>query len=69
LLSLIPIQRGNPHERPFFFVPGGWVARWSFSSYAQLARIGPDFPLFGLKARGADGRHTPHRDVGKMATY
>ena len=67
LQSLFVLQRGNPGERPFFLVPGGWGAEIEFLVYAQLKlHLGPDLPIFGLKARGSAGLEKPHRSVREM---
>ena len=65
--SLIGLQRGHPGQRPFFLVPGGWGAEIEFLVYAQLKlHLGPDLPIFGLKARGSAGVEKPHRSVREM---
>jgi thioesterase domain-containing protein/acyl carrier protein len=66
--SLVPLQRGESGERPFFLVPGGWGGEIEFFIYTHIIRhIGADLPIFGLRARGADGMHEPHGSVQEMA--
>lgn len=49
-------------------MPGGWGGEVEFFVYTHIIRhLGPDLPIFGLKARGADGVHPPHRSVAEMA--
>ena len=68
LHSLIPILRGDKSRRPLFLVPGGWGGEIEFLAYGQLKmHLGPDLPLYGLRARGADGEDEPHRTVEEMA--
>lgn len=65
--SLLAIQKGNPDQRPFFLVPGGWGAELEFLVYGVLARhVGADQPFYGLKARGSDGVATPHHTLAQM---
>jgi amino acid adenylation domain-containing protein len=61
------LQAGS--ERPPVFVfPGGGGGEPEFFIYARLARrVGPEYPFYGLRARGADGVTLPHRDVPTMA--
>jgi thioesterase domain-containing protein len=66
--SLIPLQQGDPGERPFFLVPGGWGGEIEFFIYTHIIRhIGANLPIYGLRARGADGIHEPHGSVEEMA--
>ena len=69
--SLVPIQRGDSAQRPFFLVPGGWGGELEFLVYGQLARhLGPDLPFYGLKAHANDEGRLAHESVGEMAaTY
>ncbi len=67
LRSLITIQRGEESQRPLFLIPGGWGAEIEFLVYAQLKlHLGPDLPIYGLKARGSDGLEEPHGSVREM---
>ncbi len=69
LRSLIAIQRGDPDQRPFFLVPGGWGGEIEFLVYGTFARqLGADIPIYGFRARGFDGSMPPHRTVAEMAT-
>jgi thioesterase domain-containing protein/aryl carrier-like protein len=66
--SLVPILKGNESRRPLFLVPGGWGGEIEFLAYGQLKmRLGSDQPLYGLRARGADGAEEPHHSVEEMA--
>ena len=68
LYSLFAIHRGNGARRPLFLVPGGWGGEIEFLAYGQLKmHLGNEQPLYGLRARGADGLERPHRTVGEMA--
>ncbi len=67
LHSLVPIQRGDERQRPFFLVPGGWGGEIEFLVYAMLKRhLGSDIPIYGLRARGSDGITAPHESVPEM---
>ncbi|RKH40633.1 non-ribosomal peptide synthetase, partial [Corallococcus sp. AB050B] len=50
---LVPLERGEPNQRPFFLVhPGGG----NVLAYSELARrLGPSLPVYGLQSRGLDG--------------
>jgi thioesterase domain-containing protein/acyl carrier protein len=62
--SLIPIQRGDERQRPFFLVPGGWGGEVEFLVYGQLVRqLGEKHPVFGFRAR----ENPPHTSVAEMA--
>jgi len=68
LHSLVPILRGDESRRPLFLVPGGWGGEIEFLAYGQLKMyLGADQPLYGLRARGADGEEEPHGTVAEMA--
>ncbi|MEA3209793.1 MAG: hypothetical protein QOE70_2850 [Chthoniobacter sp.] len=65
--SLIPVQRGDARRRPFFLVPGGWGGEVELLVYGALTRhMGPELPLYCLRARGADASVPPHRSVEAM---
>ena len=65
---LVPIQTGEPSQTPLFLVPGGWGGELEFLAYAGFVRhLGPDVPLYGLKARGAGSAEPPHANVVEMA--
>ncbi|MGE6762156.1 non-ribosomal peptide synthetase, partial [Corallococcus interemptor] len=51
---LVPLERGEPNQRPLFLVhPGGG----NVLAYSELARrLGPSLPVYGLQSRGLDGR-------------
>jgi aspartate racemase len=64
--SLVPIQAGGSRP-PFYCVhsAGGNVL-----TYRDLARrLGEDQPVYGLQARGLDGREPPHTRVQDMAAH
>jgi len=64
--SLVPIQVGGSNP-PFFCVhgAGGVVIR-----FYELARhLGPEQPVYGLQARGLDGRHPCDTRVEDMAGH
>lgn len=64
--SLVPIQVGGSNA-PFFCVhgAGGVVIR-----FYELARhLGPEQPVYGLQARGLDGRHPCDTRVEDMASH
>ncbi len=67
LQSLVNIQTGDPRQRPFFLVPGGWGGEVEFLVYGMLKRhLGVDVPIYGLRARGSDGGAAPHQSVPEM---
>ncbi|WP_370469510.1 non-ribosomal peptide synthase/polyketide synthase, partial [Corallococcus caeni] len=51
---LVPLEHGEPGQRPLFLVhPGGG----NVLAYSELARrLGPSLPVYGLQSRGLDGR-------------
>jgi thioesterase domain-containing protein len=64
---LTPIQPVGS-MRPLYLVPGGIGGEVEFLVYARLARhLGLNQPLYGLKARGSDGKQKPHTQVSQMA--
>jgi len=66
--SVFAIHRGDQSKRPLFLVPGGWGGEIEFLAYGRLkTHLGPEQPLYGLRARGADGLEHPHRTVEEMA--
>jgi amino acid adenylation domain-containing protein len=68
LHSLFAIQRGDESRRPLIMIPGGWGGEVEFLAYGHLKmHLGPDQPLYGLRARGADGVQEPHRTMEEMA--
>ncbi|RKI15222.1 non-ribosomal peptide synthetase [Corallococcus sp. AB030] len=62
---LVPLERGEPGQRPLFLVhPGGG----NVLAYSELARrLGPSLPVFGLQSRGLDGRPVVE-SIEEMAT-
>jgi thioesterase domain-containing protein/acyl carrier protein len=64
--SLVAIQ---PHGKrnPLFMVPG---VGGNILVFAKLARLlGNEQPLYGLQARGLDGKETPFTSVSEMAAH
>jgi thioesterase domain-containing protein len=61
------LQAGRD-RRPLFFFPGGGGSEPEFFIYAGLARqVGSEYPVYGLRASGADGLAQPHASVEQMA--
>jgi len=58
---LVAIQTGQPGHAPLFCVPGAGDSVTSFIGLAEA--LGPDWPLYGLQARGLDGSAVPHVSV------
>jgi amino acid adenylation domain-containing protein len=66
--SLVPIQPSGG-KRPFFLVPGGGGGKGEIMLYAKLVYLlGQEQPVYGLLARGLDGKQNPHTQVEAMAT-
>jgi amino acid adenylation domain-containing protein len=62
--TLVTLRGGEGARKLFLVHPGGGIL-WN---YIQLVRhLPPDLPVFGLQARGLDGRHLPHSDIAIMA--
>jgi amino acid adenylation domain-containing protein len=63
---LFVLQAGRD-RRPLFFFPGGGGSEPEFFIYAALARhLGREYPVYGLRARGADGFSQSHVSVEEM---
>jgi len=64
--SLVPIQVGGSRP-PFFCIhgAGGVVIRF----YELAQHLGPDQPVYGLQARGLDGKHPCDTCVEDMAAH
>ncbi|WP_085679522.1 MULTISPECIES: non-ribosomal peptide synthetase [unclassified Pseudomonas] len=62
---LVAIQTGQPGHAPVFCVPGAGDSVTSFIGLAEA--LGPDWPLYGLQARGLDGSRVPHSTVEAAA--
>ncbi|MDU9403114.1 amino acid adenylation domain-containing protein [Pseudomonas sp. zfem004] len=58
---LVAIQTGQHGHAPLFCVPGAGDSVTSFVGLAEA--LGPDWPLYGLQARGLDGCSVPHVSV------
>ncbi|CAM3363662.1 amino acid adenylation domain-containing protein [Pseudomonas floridensis] len=63
--ALLAIQSGQSGRAPLFCVPGAGDSVTSFIGLAEA--LGPDWPIFGLQARGLDGRSVPHSRVEAAA--
>ncbi len=64
--SLVAIQPSGT-AIPIFMVPG---VGGNVLVFAQLARLlGPDQPVYGLQARGLDGKEAPFMAVPEMASH
>ncbi len=64
--SLVAIQPSG-NGVPLFMVPG---VGGNVLVFAKLARIlGPEQPLYGLQARGLDGKEAPFTSVPQMAAH
>jgi thioesterase domain-containing protein len=64
---LCELQRGKDRN-PVFVFPGGGGGEPEFFVYGFLARhVGTEYPIYGLRARGADGTLQPHTSVAQMA--
>ncbi len=62
---LVPIQPGGDRT-PFFCVHG---AGGNVLNFRDLAvRLGSDQPVYGLQARGVNGKFSPHETIEAMAT-
>jgi len=64
--SLVMIQGGS-NRTPFFCVH---AAGGNVLEYHDLARLlGPDQTVYGLQAKGLDGREEPHTNIKEMAVH
>jgi thioesterase domain-containing protein/acyl carrier protein len=64
---LFVLQTGRDRT-PLFCFPGGGGSEPEFFIYAALARhLGREYPVYGLRARGADGVSEPHASVEEIA--
>jgi len=64
--SLVAIQQQGA-ATPLFIVPG---VGGNVLIFAQLARcLGPDQPVYGLQARGLDGKESPFTTIPEMAAH
>src|SRR5262249_56520915 len=65
---LVELQPGKGHTPIVFFVPGGIGGDSEFFVYARLVRhIGSEYPVYGLRARSADGTESSQASVEEMA--
>ena len=63
--SLVVIQRGASERPPFFCVPG--VGGNILGLYDLARHLGPDQPVYGLQARGLDGKAEPLTRIEDIA--
>jgi len=64
--SLVMMQTGG-QRTPFFCVH---AAGGNVLEYHDLVRLlGPDQPVYGLQAKGLDGKSDPHTTIKEMATH
>ncbi|MFK3815874.1 amino acid adenylation domain-containing protein [Pseudomonas sp. NPDC089407] len=61
----VAIQTGQAGHAPLFCVPGAGDSVTSFIGLAEA--LGPEWPLYGLQARGLDGSAVPHSSVEAAA--
>ncbi|MFJ4283513.1 alpha/beta fold hydrolase, partial [Streptomyces massasporeus] len=61
---LLPLRTGGDRP-PLFCVHGAGGLSWPYSTL--LKHIGAEYPVYGLQARGLDGRDDIHGSVGEMA--
>ncbi|MEN8218026.1 MAG: amino acid adenylation domain-containing protein [Pseudomonadota bacterium] len=65
---IVPI-RPSGTKKPFFIVPGGGGGEVELIHLTKLVYLlGQEQPVYGLQARGWDGKQSPHSDVEAMAT-
>ncbi|MCY7264062.1 non-ribosomal peptide synthetase [Pseudomonas protegens] len=64
---LLRIQSGRCGQTPIFCVPGAGDSVTGFIGLTEA--LGPDWPIFGLQARGLDGQGVPHTRVEAAARY
>ncbi|MCU7645701.1 non-ribosomal peptide synthetase [Pseudomonas piscis] len=64
---LLRIQGGRAGQVPIFCVPGAGDSITGFIGLAEA--LGPDWPIFGLQARGLDGNDAPHGQVEVAARH
>ncbi|UVL75985.1 amino acid adenylation domain-containing protein [Pseudomonas putida] len=63
--SHVAIQAGQAGHAPLFCVPGAGDSVTSFIGLAEA--LGPEWPLYGLQARGLDAGAVPHSSVEAAA--
>ena len=64
--SLVPMQPAGSHP-PFFCVHGVGGNVLNFRELAR--RMGPDYPFYGIQARGLDGKHPCFTEIEEIAAY
>ncbi|WP_277961739.1 non-ribosomal peptide synthetase [Pseudomonas sp. RIT-To-2] len=62
---LLAIQSGQAAKAPLFCVPGAGDSVTSFIGLAEA--LGPDWPIYGVQARGLGGDAVPHSRVETAA--
>jgi len=65
--SVVELRRGEADRLPLFLFPG---VHGELLIYRDLvSRIDPRQPIYGLQARGIDGRSAPDRTIEEMAAH
>ena len=65
--TLVELKRGRS-KLPFFLVPGGHGGMAEMTLYARLmSHLQREQSVYGLLARGVDGKNEPHACVSEMA--
>ncbi|MGC5700439.1 amino acid adenylation domain-containing protein [Pseudomonas sp. NFXW11] len=64
---LLRIQSGRCGQAPIFCVPGAGDSITGFIGLTEA--LGPEWPIFGLQARGLDGQGAPHGQVQVAARH
>ena len=60
---MLPIQtRGT--QRPLFCIHPAYGYCWSYVHFVR--HLGPDYPIYGLQARGLDGTESPAETINEM---
>ncbi len=65
---IVPFQLSGK-KSPIFIIPGGAAAEGELMNLVKLVHLlGKDRPIYGLRARGWDGKQPPYESVEAMAT-
>ena len=62
--AMVPLQTGGT-QPPLFLIAGVGGHVFAFHKFARL--LGPDFPVYGMKAIGVDGSEPPLEDFKEIA--
>lgn len=64
--SIVTIQAGSSSHSPLFCIHGGG---FNILAYLDVAHyLEPERPVYGIQAKGLEGKEAPHRRVEDMAT-